>query len=113
MTTVWVVKQAGHDLSPAKEYGSIEIITPHEASPFNVDYAVETIRERLKDAKDTDYLLPSGPNIFNMLVYNEWMRKFGKVRFLLFHARVRKYILREYSMSTDLQQEEEKTDGTD
>ena len=51
------------DITPAMEYGEIEILTKHQQTmQFSVPM-VRSLREKLKDFNDTDYILPVGDPI--------------------------------------------------
>ena len=48
------------DVSPALQYGSLEILTRHNQSMFISVPMVRSIREKLKDFNDNDFILPVG-----------------------------------------------------
>ncbi len=96
--SVWIPKAAGHSFSEAKEYGDIKIVLDDDISPFNIDQARAKIREIIKVADEKDYVAVSGPSVLCMIFMNEWGKRFDRIRFLLFHARTQKYILREVDL---------------
>ena len=48
------------DLTPAVEYGNVEILMPPGHSFFSPVPVIRALREKLKDFSDDDYLLPIG-----------------------------------------------------
>jgi len=48
------------DLTPALKYGSLEILLPPGQSFFATVPVVRTLKEKLKDFNDDDFLLPIG-----------------------------------------------------
>ena len=69
MTTVWIVNNAGHDFSLAKQYGELRDITRGNLDIFRPDRNLFNITETLLefDSK-VDYLLLSGNVLANMMV---------------------------------------------
>ena len=52
--------QAKFNLTPAAVYGKLEILVPAGSSLISSVPTVRTLREKLKDFNDNDYLLPVG-----------------------------------------------------
>lgn len=48
------------DMTPAAEYGTIEVLIPAGASLLSTVPMVRTMRDRLHNFSDNDYLLPVG-----------------------------------------------------
>lgn len=48
------------DMTPAGEYGNIEVLIPAGASLLSTVPMVRMMRDRLRDFSDADYLLPVG-----------------------------------------------------
>lgn len=118
MRKVWVVKQAGHDLSGAAKYGELVTVFDPEFSPFMVERAGERVAQVFKDnpPSEDDYILFSGPTSLNVVVAMALLQCVPSVRCLIFHARDRKYVVRDLFASNKLLQEtadaEEPNDGT-
>lgn len=51
------------DISPALEYGSINVLTTHNQSMFLTVPMIRSLREKLKDFNDEDFILPVGDPI--------------------------------------------------
>lgn len=54
------IPQPLFDISPALEYGELEILTKHNNNMFASVPMVRYFREKLKDFCDEDYILPVG-----------------------------------------------------
>jgi len=48
------------DLTPAAEYGELQVLMPAGSSLLSTVPMVRTMRDRLRDFSDNDYLLPVG-----------------------------------------------------
>lgn len=80
------------DISPAREFGQIKILTEHNQSMSASVPMVRMLREKLKDFTDEDYILPVGDPVviatvsaicsdlnngkFKMLKWNKRMRQY-------------------------------------
>lgn len=49
-----------HDVSPAAEYGSIEVLVPGGPVVLSTQHLVTTLKDKLRDFGDNDYLLCLG-----------------------------------------------------
>ena len=49
-----------HDVSPAAEYGAIQVLVPGGPVVLSTDHLVRTLRDKLRDFGDEDYLLCIG-----------------------------------------------------
>lgn len=89
MTTVWVIKDSGHDYGAAEEFGERRFLFDRVPSFGDVP----AIREQLngRGIKPDDFLLASGPLFVNMVATVWWKEKFGRVRVLVFDARDERY----------------------
>ena len=92
--TVWIPKSAGHSFAAAEAYGVLRFMFDETVSPFNLDLLREELYRILEQAKQEDFLLPSGNTVLNMLTLYEWSMRFDVCNLLLFHVRERKYIKR-------------------
>ena len=93
MNTVWVPKTAGHDLTAAKHFGQLITVIPEHMSPFMTDRIYQKTMEILPDINDGDYLLLCGPPVISTVLAANW--PWPTIRCLIWHARERKYIVRE------------------
>ena len=96
--TVWVPKESGHDFSSAKKYGEIMVVVPTDQSPFNIDALREHFRKAFLHASPKDYVIPSGPALVNIIMFDEW--PFKGMNVLMFHARTKEYVYREVYANT-------------
>lgn len=80
------------DISPAREFGEVTILTEHNQSMSASVPMVRMLREKMKDFDDSDYILPVGDPViiatvaaiaadmnagyFQMLKWNKRMRKY-------------------------------------
>lgn len=97
MRRVWVPKQSGHDLSTAEQYGKLHTVFDEAFSPFMMERAVERATVVFDETPPTeeDYVLFSGPTSLNLITVMEILRRVPSVRCLIFHARDRKYVVRD------------------
>lgn len=91
MSTVWIPKSAGHDFTAAGQYGVIKFIFEDSQDLFNPDRLREIARQAIQNAEPTDYLLPSGPQIMNIMVFMALLERNKYVRLLLFNAKDNAY----------------------
>lgn len=107
MRKVWVVKQAGHDLSGAAKYGKLITVFDPDFSPFMVERAGERVAQVFRNdpPSEDDYILFSGPTSLNVVVVMALLQRVPSVRCLIFHARDRKYVVRDLFASNRLLQE--------
>ncbi len=103
MSTVYIVceptyKLSDHsikqmDLTPAREYGDIEVLLPNSQSLLSPVPTVRILREKLKHFSDEDYILPVGdPVLMSTVAMVAGDINNGKVTFLKWDKHVRKYI---------------------
>ena len=92
---VYVTNNKDYDLSGAAVYGDIEVIYPSKPpNIFNTSSHAFHIREALKDAQSSDYLLISGSMLLVILAWGVLYEKFGFVNVLLFDVRTSEYTAR-------------------
>lgn len=62
MATVYIVQEMpNHDLAPAMKFGDMKVLLPSNTQiAFSTVPAVRTLRRRLRDYKDGDFLLLTG-----------------------------------------------------
>lgn len=80
---VWVVNWAGHDYSPAAEYGELNWLTRGYISLGSLDRLFYTVAEAVSQTRDSDFLLPAGLAILNVVAAAVWLRVHGKIRILV------------------------------
>lgn len=80
---VWVVNWAGHDYSPAKEYGELNWLTRGYVSLGNLDRLFYTVAEAVSQTHKDDFLLPAGLAILNVVAAAVWLRIHGSIRILV------------------------------
>lgn len=89
-----VCEPTGFDLSPAVEYGQIEVLLKHSQSLLAPVPTVRKLREALKDFSDDDYILPVGDPVLMStvsMIAGEMNR--GRVKFLKWDRVARKYLV--------------------
>lgn len=85
--------RAKFDLTPAAEYGDIQVLIPAGASLLSTVPTVRTLRDKLRGFSDDDYLLPVGdPSI--MMAAGAIAAEFngGRLKVLRWDRHLRKYI---------------------
>lgn len=82
------------DLSPAAEYGEIQILMPHSQSMLAPVPTVRSLKEKLRNFTDNDYILPVGDPVLiatvSMLASEQ---NGGRVKFLKWDKRTGKYLV--------------------
>lgn len=78
MSTVYVVCEPTHvvngapvssiNLTPAAEFGNIEILLPNNQALFNNVQTVRTLRDKLATFSDKDFILPVGDPVLMVMV---------------------------------------------
>jgi len=95
MARVFFVQKADRfDTSTASEYGEkLYLVSPH-VSAFNVDSFVQALLRSLDEYKydpATDYIALTGQTICVAFMVGILLARYGRLRVLLFDARVGKY----------------------
>ena len=81
------------DISPASEYGEIEILTKHNHSMLISVPMVRGLREKLRDFSDDDYILPVGdPVTIGAVCAIAADMNGGYYKILKWDKRMRKYL---------------------
>ena len=97
MSTVWIVKAAGHSFHEAQKYGDLKLIFDESDNSFNVDELCVTAHRQLRDYKPDDYLLLSGSLLLNCLAFTEVAKSQHRVNVLVYHAKLQVYMERTVS----------------
>jgi len=100
---IYTPKRLGHDYSDAEKYGEIFVVYDKHQSPFQIRTAREIAEDFLKQhpPNDGDLLLVSGPATLNIVLANCILTRIRRLGMLIFHARDRIYIEREYYSECD------------
>ena len=90
--TVWIVNLGGHDYSKATGFGNPVPLTAGTVNPFNLDRLLVLMAPKLALAKESDYLLISGPQALNAIVLALWLKKFSSATILQWSVRDKDYV---------------------
>jgi len=88
---VWIIKDGGHDYGDASNFGEIDMLFEQRVYPFGKAKELEEDLNRRPVCRD-DYFLPSGSLMLNLIAFNWWKEKFGRVKILMFNAKTSKYV---------------------
>ena len=97
MPKVFVVNQAGHDISPVRAVvpdAEIVCLSEGNVNVFNTDRVIRDFGVRLVGSGSDDYLLLSGSIAINLLAFAILFERHGQVNALLWHARENRYVPR-------------------
>jgi len=94
MNKVFVAHHKSHDITSAKIYGELVILTEGVVSVFKTDSLVVEITKKMEDSTVDDFLLLSGAPIINCIAFTTQLLKFGIVQTLIFNAKTREYVCR-------------------
>lgn len=93
-TVYAVCEPSGFDLTPAMEYGQIEVLLAHSQSLLAPVPTVRKLREKLRNFSDDDYLLPVGdPVLMSTVAMIAGNMNNGRVKFLKWDRIQRKYLV--------------------
>lgn len=67
MKKVFVVNNAGFDLSDAKNYGTLVIMSEDTIDKYDVRTMYRQMRQFLKNSEPEDFILQSGPSVMCMV----------------------------------------------
>ena len=96
MPKVYIVSNSGHDYDPAKEHGELIFMSEGMVNKFHLTEMVRHFVTYLKHSEPTDFVLPSGPLIMNIISCCLFVMKHHKINLLLYYIKAgrAKYILR-------------------
>lgn len=94
MARVFIVNNAMHDYDGASKYGHIQYVTEGKVAIFKTDMITNLLRSGLADFKAEDYILVSGPAWLCMIATMIVFKNLNEVKFLVFDAKERAYIVR-------------------
>lgn len=86
------VQRSKVDLTPAAEYGNLEILLPTSQSLLSTVPTVRTLKEKLRNFTDEDFILPVGdPVLISTVAIVAAEQNGGRVKFLKWDKQVRRY----------------------
>lgn len=88
MNTVFVINKSSHDYSLAEKFGKIEFLTKGRLNRFNVSNIYRTVEDTIKNSSADDYLLIGGPSIIVAVVCAMFVKKHGRLNFLIFKSKI-------------------------
>jgi len=97
---LWVVNYAGHNLSPALEYTSLDpdeafrFLTEGSVNVFETDRLARMFDENMQEFQSHDFLVLTGSVVLNVLAALAALRRSPQVSILIWHAREHNYIAR-------------------
>jgi len=95
MGKVFIVNYSGHNVEPAKQYGSLHYLTRNSVNVFCTDrLKLQLIKDMRNYNNKEDYILLSGAIILNLLVVLEALKHGPKVRILIYNFKISRYIVR-------------------
>jgi len=115
MKTVYVPNNGGHNYEPATEFGKLVFMSQLLIEKFQVSKMVRQFWEFLKESKEDDYLLVSGPSVACMVAAGIFGYLHGKLNLLLWRAHRdgnNRYLLRTVDF-TKLRNTAEEEDAND
>lgn len=90
---VYVVNDSGHDMTDAKRFGDLVILTSGEIRKFHVTWHFRQFIDKLAESQSNDYILISGPSVANCVACVIFAVMHQRINFLLFTGE--KYIVKE------------------
>ena len=91
MPKVYVVSNSGHDYSAAKQHGEVVFLFAGKVNVFAIGKLVQTVEEKLAEAKVEDYLVLSGNSVAGCLAFYSQLERLGRVQLLIFSFRDQRY----------------------
>ena len=82
--SVYIVNKGGHDYSNAKKYGKLIYMSEGMIDRYATGVIYRLFVEKLKNFKESDYLLLCGSTIMNSIACSIISRKFGVLHLLIF-----------------------------
>lgn len=94
---VYVVNQAGHDISKAEQLGQIIILTEGQVNIFATDRILQDLKEKMSGINKEDYILLAGYSLLNVLACLIMLTKTGVLNVLLYNFKTKEYIKRQFT----------------
>lgn len=80
------------DLTPAAEFGDMEVLLPHSQSLLAPVPTIRVLKEKLRNFTDEDYILPVGdPVLMSTVSMVAAAQNGGRVKFLKWDKPMRRY----------------------
>lgn len=90
--TIAGMQRSKLDMTPAREYGELVILLPSSQSLLSTVPTVRTLKEKLRNFTDNDYILPVGdPVLMSTVAVIAAEQNGGKVKFLKWDKPTRRY----------------------
>jgi hypothetical protein len=94
MSKVYIINNCLHDYSSAAKFGEASLVTEGKVPIFKTEFITTLIKDALKNFKKDDYVLVSGPAWLSMIAALVLFKTHKEVKFLIFDAKLREYIVR-------------------
>ena len=93
MAKVWVVNHKNHfNYEKAVGFGNVQILTKGKVNIFKPDNLVADITNVLnKMSSEDDHVILCGYTFINTIVVHYFLKKYGKVKILIWNANDEKY----------------------
>lgn len=88
---VWVTHWVNHDYSPAREYGTVRVVTKGSLYALEPREVERLVQEGLKEAVAHDCLVVSGNVLASGLAVSHMLQRFGRVNFLSWNGFTKEY----------------------
>lgn len=92
--TVWIANQGGHDYDKATTFGNLAPLTKGTVNIFRPDRLSHLIKSRLKEAREDDLILISGPPLVTALAIGIMLNRFSKCNILQYSHKRERYDLK-------------------
>ena len=99
MPTVFIVNHAGHDYTKAEKWGDLYHMTTGHVAQGSLDRLIYDVAVGLQRSESSDWLLPAGLLILNVIASAIWMRKHNELRVLVRDRKLNDY--RELKITSD------------
>lgn len=95
-----------HDITPAAQYGALDILLPGGPVVLSTEHLVRTLKQKLADFTDDDYLLCMGdPAVIAVAASIASAKNGGRYRLLIWDRRSSTYLPVEVDLYHNRQQE--------
>ncbi len=84
--TVYIVNLAGHNYTDAEKFGKLTYLTEGNVDTSRFDRTIYLLSKKLRNSQPTDYILPSGKIVLNIMVAMIMHNLHGVVRCLIFNG---------------------------
>lgn len=84
MPKVFIVNKSAHDFSSAEHFGRLIFLSEGPMSRYATNNMHRVFTEKMKDSKETDYIVPCSLNTMNLIAGAVFAVMHGKLNLLLF-----------------------------